>query len=152
MPRLKANTSPFEPCHFDTIEKVIAAGPDIKNICQFRRNQTPQWCPFCFRIYRILRGMRSRCENSNQIGFAYYGGRGIRVCEKWTLDFREFRRWALLNDYQPDLSIDRINVNGDYEPGNCRFATPQMQTSNRRRNAKRFRLSGRLWWRPYPEK
>ena len=61
----------------------------------------------------------------------YYGGRGIKVCDKW-LSYPAFYEWAIKNGYQENLSIDRIDVNGDYCPDNCRWATMKEQRANQR--------------------
>lgn len=82
------------------------------------------------RIYHIWRGMMDRCENSSLPSWEYYGGRGIRVCERWRESFVVF-----LKDMGPrpdGMSIDRIDVNGNYEPGNCRWATIATQSRNKR--------------------
>ena len=83
------------------------------------------------RIYSIWKQMKSRCYNSNRPKYPLYGGRGISVCEEW-LFFKNFLNWAVNNGYSDDLSIDRIDNDGDYCPENCRFATPTQQTRNRR--------------------
>ncbi len=83
------------------------------------------------RLYRIWQSMKDRTGNSNASRYAYYGGRGITLCREW-FDFETFQRWSLANGYQDDLSIDRINNYGNYEPANCRWATQQMQVRNRR--------------------
>lgn len=78
--------------------------------------------------------MRQRCSNEGTKDFDRYGGRGIRVCKEWDEDFSEFYTWALQNGYSDSLSIDRIDVHGDYEPTNCRWTTMKVQENNRTDN------------------
>ena len=80
--------------------------------------------------------MRQRCENKKSHKYRIYGGRGISVCDEWKGNngFVEFRKWALSHGYSDDLSLDRIDVNGNYEPQNCRWATAKEQALNTRFN------------------
>lgn len=86
------------------------------------------------RLYKIWVGMKNRCNNPNTDCWDNYGGRGIKVCNEWVNNFSEFRDWALDNEYDETLTIDRINVNGNYEPNNCRWVTKAKQTNNKRNN------------------
>ena len=78
------------------------------------------------RLYKIWQGIKTRCLNNHP----RYGGRGITVCDDW-LSFDVFQTWALNNGYSDDLTIDRTNVNGNYEPSNCRWITLLDQSHNR---------------------
>ena len=83
-------------------------------------------------LYNVWRGMKARCHRKNDPGYKHYGGRGIRVCDRWINDPEAFMAWALANNYSKGLDIDRINVDGDYEPDNCRFVTRSVNNKNRR--------------------
>lgn len=86
------------------------------------------------RLYEIWHGMKQRCNNPNSKDARNYYNRGISICREWSESFEVFRDWALLNGYRDDLSIDRIDVNGDYSPDNCKWSTAKEQCRNTRFN------------------
>lgn len=85
------------------------------------------------RLYKIWQDMKRRCSSPSEKSFKDYGGRGITVCQEWE-EFEPFMKWALTVGYKDDLTIDRINVNGNYEPDNCKWSTLKEQARNKRNN------------------
>lgn len=85
------------------------------------------------RIFSIWRGMKERCDNKNSRSYKNYGGRGISICDEW-YDIDTFYSWAMSSGYADDLTLDRIDVNGNYEPDNCKWSTDIEQHNNRNDN------------------
>lgn len=88
------------------------------------------------KLYSIYCGIKTRCYNPHYKYYSRYGGRGIKVCEEWLNSFLEFEKWAYENGYDDSLigkkqSIDRINLDGDYEPKNCKWSNQTEQVRNR---------------------
>lgn len=86
------------------------------------------------RLYRIWRGMKARCNNPHTKDFHYYGARGIKVCDEWMEHYESFRDWAFANGYSDTLTLDRVEVNKDYSPDNCRWVDRHTQMRNTRNN------------------
>lgn len=92
------------------------------------------------RLYPLWKSIKYRCYNKNSKSYKYYGGRGIKMCDEWLNNPKAFCDWAVANGYKEEktdkhiniLTIDRIDVNGDYCPENCRFVTNEVQARNKR--------------------
>lgn len=83
------------------------------------------------RLYRQWYTMRRRCYDPKFICYRYYGAKGIKVCDEWRTCYEAFQTWALAHGWKKNLTLDRIDCNGDYEPANCRWLTPAEQSCNR---------------------
>jgi hypothetical protein len=92
------------------------------------------------RLYRIWKQMRIRCNCKTNPTYRFYGDRGIKITHEWD-DFAVFRGWALANGYDDTMSIDRIDVNGDYCPGNCRWV-PLIEQAKNTRQSKTYIFGG----------
>ena len=90
------------------------------------------------RLYGVWLNIKNRCSNPKGSNYQYYGNRGITICDEWKNDFQAFHDWAMANGYDEnakrgECTIDRIDVNGNYEPSNCRWVDMKVQRANRRK-------------------
>lgn len=88
------------------------------------------------KLYGVWNTMKNRCLNPNVKCYKSYGGRGISVCDEWKNSFTKFSEWSFENGYKEGLTLDRIDVNRNYEPSNCRWVDMKTQNNNRRNNVK----------------
>lgn len=86
------------------------------------------------RLYNIWCDIKKRCYNPHCIGYKNYGGRGIKMCDEWYNSPSSFSKWAIDNGYSDDLTIERKDYNGNYEPGNCTWIPRKKQALNQSRN------------------
>lgn len=85
------------------------------------------------RLYSVYIQMKERCLKKNHQNYTDYGGRGIKICNEWLNSYKKFYEWAINTGYKKGLSIDRINVDGNYCPENCRWADRHTQSANKRK-------------------
>lgn len=109
------------------------------------KKRTSKHGGFGTRLYTIWNSMRQRCNNKNHHSYNNYGGRGIKICNEWE-DYSVFRTWAYSSGYDDNaprgkLTLDRIDVNGNYNPENCRWVSMKKQSNNKRSTPK-YTLNG----------
>lgn len=105
-------------------------------------------------LYRRYVDMKSRCLNPNSCNYKHYGARGICICDEWLGKdgYKHFKEWSLSHGFSKNLSIDRINNDGNYEPDNCRWTTKSIQNmSMRHKNTSGFvgiskHSNGKVWY------
>lgn len=127
--------SESEACEFLGVSKCTVAGCYRRN-CKCKgykviRGEATTHNSTKTRLYKIWAGMHERCNREKHPHFSDYGGRGITICEEWN-DFSKFKEWANENGYSENLTLDRIDNNGNYESSNCRWVTMKEQQNNKR--------------------
>lgn len=95
------------------------------------------------RLYKIFSMMKDRCYNPKSAAYSYYGGRGIAICSEWLDNFMNFYNWAMANGYKENLTIERKDVNGNYEPDNCEWI-PQSEQSRNKTNCHYIEYKGEV--------
>ena len=120
--------------HFEArTETVKARNQEMCNSCASKlKRSTTKHGMRGHKLNTVINNIIQRCENPNSDNYKYYGAIGISVCEEWRTNRKAFFDWALSSGYADGLTIDRINVDGNYEPSNCRWVTQEVQTRNTR--------------------
>lgn len=127
-------------CKCDCGNEITVIGSDLRNghtqSCGcFRKDVTQKEATVHGKshtqLYRIWCAMKTRCNNPNAENYPNYGGRGIKLCADWENNFDSFYEWSMLHGYKPGLTIERIQVDGNYEPANCKWVTFKEQCVNK---------------------
>lgn len=140
-----AHREPYWVCQCDCGNRVTTRGANLKNgqtqscgcLRRERASEANKIHGMRFtRIHGVWSGMIERCENPKHKGYKSYGGRGITVCDEWRKDFVSFKNWAYTNGYDEkaeygQCTLDRIDVNGNYSPDNCRWVSMAEQNKNK---------------------
>lgn len=123
-------------CRCECGNKITTSGSDIRHgktkSCGCLNSQSPHRYKHgaaYTRLWRLWKGMRERCEDPRRKAFLHYGARGISLCKEWH-HFPTFKEWAHTHGYADDLTIERRNVNGNYEPSNCLWIPGAQQSLN----------------------
>lgn len=138
-------------CKYDKVEVTCKLCGQRWNMWRshYYRGDTPcdchHWGKKNKRLYSIYTNIKTRCYNSNVPGFTNYGGRGITMCDTWFNSFLKFKDWAISQGYRDDLTIERIDVNGNYEPDNCTWIKSPDQAKNKRTTIRVDGTSLRDW-------
>ena len=88
------------------------------------------------KLHSVWDDMKSRCYNKSHKNYKHYGKRGIKICNEWFHNFKSFYDWSIASGWENSVQIDRIDVNGNYEPNNCRWVTKQQNLFNKRPTGK----------------
>ena len=121
-------------CECGTVKSIsrgqLLAGETNSCGCLRKEKLTKKY-PRSGRLYQCWCDMKNRCSNPHVEDYDHYGGKGITVCPEWENDYAAFYEWAMANGYKSNLTLDRMDSDGNYCPENCRWTTPAVQTNNR---------------------